>query len=255
MARQRLRQRRRDLNLSQEELAQACGIATTTYGEYERGEIQEPRIGEQRRRLAKGLQIELKDLDWYMNGAVEPDLTPGWWSNYSTLEQSATSFHTYQPVVVPGVLQTGEYATALLGDARLARQRLQRQSMVTRDVEPVGFVAVLDESVLRRPVGGPDVLAAQLAHLAELAERPNVELLIQPFDAPVQATPWGAFVLLGFPWEGGLVYLEHQGGSRTLDSMHELDAHREAFSLLRGSALPLIDSLNIITRQLKELTP
>lgn len=256
MARQRLQQRRRELNLSQEELAFGCGLAPTTYGEYERGETT-PRVGEKRRRLAKGLKVELDELDWYLvdeNGQSDQRLKPGWFNVYVSLEQTAVSIRTWQPSVVPGLLQTPGYATALLGDKELVKMRLLRQAMLAREDDPLHLIAVLDESVLDRPLGGHDVLLGQLEHLAAEAVRPNVDIHILPLASPEQPFYFGALNILGFDWaEDGLVYTEHSAGAVYLDTQHDRETHTTGFARLAHLAASADESLDIIEQRTRKL--
>jgi hypothetical protein len=183
----------------------------------------------------------------------------GWWSNYEALEQSAVSIRTWEPMVVPGLLQTRAYATALLdGSDDLVERRIDRQRIVNRPTSTVALEAIVDESVLHRPVGHPGVLSAQLRHLAGMADRDNVTIGVLPRHSPTQAVATGGigpFVIVETPWPGGLVYLEHQGGSRSLDSAHEIKAHAEAFNRLREAALPCVASVALILAAARELEP
>jgi hypothetical protein len=124
----------------------------------------------------------------------------GWWQPYSSmlseayttyigLEAEAAAVLTYQPLIVPGLLQTAEYAEAIMLassaeiDAAEAEQRVsvrvERQRILTGD-DPLRLWAVMDEAALRRPVGGPDVMRAQLDHLAEMAQSARVTLQVPP---------------------------------------------------------------------------
>ncbi|HET6952304.1 MAG TPA: Scr1 family TA system antitoxin-like transcriptional regulator [Acidimicrobiales bacterium] len=106
----------------------------------------------------------------------------------------------------------------------------------------------------KRHAAPDDVLVGQLDHLALMAERPNVVVQVLPLDAPAQPTYWGALVMLGFPWSGGLVYLEHRGGAHYLDSPHDIEIHCTAFDRLRDVALSPAESMRRITDRARELT-
>ena len=212
------------------------------------------------RALARLYDVEFDEL-WdaiESNGAANmPNVSMGWWSNYEALEQSAVSVRTWEPLVVPGLLQTRDYAAALLGgDDDLVSRRMDRQQIVTRPDNPVDLVAILDESTLRRPVGGPAVMVDQLDHLVAMSQRPNVTVQVLPRTASAHALMLGgngAFVILGLPWPGGLVHLEHIGGARSLDTSYELETHAQAFDQLRELALPPNESVNLIQAAAKEL--
>jgi hypothetical protein len=117
----------------------------------------------------------------------------------------------------------------------------------------VDLVAVIDESVMHRPIGGAAVLAQQLRHLITSARRPNITIQVLPLDAPTQPTSWGAFLVLAFPWPGGRVHQEHYGGAHSMESMHDIEGHVEAFDQLCHVALDRERSLDRIINRVKEL--
>lgn len=258
MARQRLRARRRELNVSQETLAQRCGIATTTYGEYERGEIANPRVGEQRRRLAKGLEVPLSQLDWYLVDDDDlddlPQLVPGWFSFYTATEQTANRLRLWEPSIIPGLLQAEDYALALLTDSELVDARLRRQDMVTRNDDPVELIALIDESVLERPIGGREVLLNQLQHLASMGERNNVEVRIFPKDAPAQPLSFGRLAILSFPWaEDGVAYTEHATEGLFINRPVDVAQHASRYTRALSLALTPDGSRERVDQRIKEL--
>ncbi|GHJ06760.1 hypothetical protein TPA0907_11270 [Micromonospora humidisoli] len=113
-----------------------------------------------------------------------------WFREWVTIEQQATALCSFQPLVVPGLFQTEDYARALhegasqlIGDEmeQQVAARLARQEILHRASPPL-FVAVLDHSVLERPVGGPKVMREQLLHLRQLGDRPRVHLHLVPRD-------------------------------------------------------------------------
>jgi hypothetical protein len=160
-------------------------------------------------------------------------------------------------MVCPGLLQVESYAAALLGGHdEFVERRMARQAILTRDEEPVELVAIVDESALHRPIGGPVVLARQLDHLLEMGERSNITLQVLPLAAAELAIGIGcpgAFVILQPSWPGGIVHLEHWGGTRNLDQATEMDVHDKAFSELRRLALPSAESGELIRHRREEL--
>lgn len=256
VAREQLIARRKALGFTQLSLAHDIPCERSTVARWEHGESEVSAY--HREPLARLLQWTLTELDEALNGnSALPRAGQGWWSNYVTLEQSATSVRTWEPMVVPGLLQTRGYAAALLDNDDLVSRRLDRQQMVTRLGNPVELVAVIDESVLHRPIGGADVLASQLRLLATMAERPNVTVQVLPLHGSHRAAAlvgWGSLVILGFPWPGGLVYLQHGGGATYLDSPHDLETHVATFDRLRELALSPVESVELITNRAKELT-
>jgi len=136
------------------------------------------------------------------------DVLPTWFEAYVGLEEAATQVRAYEVQFVPGLLQTGEYARAvtLLGypnaparevDRRVGL-RLARQVVFTRPTPPNIWV-VLDEAVLRRPIGGPEIMRAQIRHLIDMAQRPNVTIQVIPFHAGVTRPPVARSASSGSP--------------------------------------------------------
>jgi transcriptional regulator with XRE-family HTH domain len=245
--------RRKALGFTQASLAHAIGCDRSTINRWERRG--DDIAAHHREPLAQQLGLSLIELARLLNGAA-PHADDGWFSNFETLEKSSSLVRSWEPMLVPGLLQTQAYAASLLESDDLVTRRIDRQRMVTRPDEPVGLVAVLDESVLHRPIGGPAVLAGQLRHLVAAADRPNVNVHVLSLRAPARAIALGslgAMVILGFPWPGGLVYLEHRGGATYLDSRQDLDTHIAAFDRLRDMALSSAESVRLIETRAREL--
>ncbi|MGW7683489.1 helix-turn-helix domain-containing protein [Kribbella sp. NPDC054772] len=166
------------------------------------------------------------------------DLTPQWFHSYLGLEMAADLIRTFELQFVPGLLQTPEYARAVvkLGQQdvplspeevdRLVALRMSRQDVLTRQ-RPARLWAVVDEAVLRRPIGSPAVLKAQLEYLIEAARRHNVTLQIIPFDKGGYTATGGAFTLLRFNDSDlpDIVYIEHLTSAVYLDKREELDLY------------------------------
>ncbi|HWH00414.1 MAG TPA: helix-turn-helix transcriptional regulator [Pilimelia sp.] len=195
----------------------------------------------------------------------------GWWHPYSAvltgayvgLEAAARSVRAYEQQVVPGLLQTREYAEAMIRAARpdipaseverRVRVRLGRQSLLIQD-DPIALWAVLDEAVLSRPVGGDAVMRAQLIRLREAAELPNVTLQILPFEAGAHAGMDGTFAILEFPEDGDpdVVYAENATGGLFLEKRDELRKYTFIFDQVRAAALPPEESTALLGRLAKE---
>ncbi|GAA0593540.1 helix-turn-helix transcriptional regulator [Kribbella sandramycini] len=183
---------------------------------------------------------------------------------YVGFEAEAKALHSYQPLLVPGLLQTEEYAAATIENGLTitaeavelrVRTRLERQAnLVARGSgEPLQFWAVVDEAVLRRAVGGAAVMRRQLERLLEEAERPNVTLQVIPFHTGAYPGMVGSFVRLVF---GGavpdLVYEERVGTDLFLELEAELDRYGDVFDKLRVEALSPRDSSTFISTILAE---
>jgi transcriptional regulator with XRE-family HTH domain len=197
----------------------------------------------------------------------EGTVLPEWFSRFVGLEQGASELCAYEPQYVPGLLQTSDYAGAVIRSASLspvadqdvARRvglRIRRQEALTRPEHPLQLRVVLDEAVLRRVVGGPVAMRAQVDHLVEASRRPNVVLQVLPFDRGAHAGMAGRFSIMGFPWasDPGLGFIE-SGWSVGVyfEQPHEITDQRLAFAKLCDLALGPEESRAVMTRVGDEL--
>ncbi|GII25631.1 transcriptional regulator [Planosporangium mesophilum] len=201
--------------------------------------------------------------------------TPGWWHRYSDvlpswfqaylgLEAAATLIRAYEVQFIPGLLQTKEYARAvvLLGhrgadSAEIERRvnlRMARQQLLGRQ-DPPRLWAVVDEAVLRRPIGGHEVMRAQLEALIDAAKLPNIRLQVIPFDAGGHAAAGGAFSILRFPERDlpDVVYIEQLTSALYLDKRDDVDHYAAVMENLSIEAEPPDRTIEIVTRILDEL--
>jgi transcriptional regulator with XRE-family HTH domain len=217
--------------------------------------------GEQREGLLT-LARQAKERGWWQSyGSAVPE----WFQVYVGLEAEAGSVHVYEPELVPGLLQTAEYyRTFLWADPAAAHDdevqrkiavRAARQERLSGD-DPPGYRAVLNEAVIRRVVGGAEVMREQLTHILEVAELPHVSIQVLPFSAGVHPAMDGAFRILGFPGPGDpdVVYLENQINSLYLEEAPEVARYAQMFSHLVTKALDPDDSRRMITQAAKDLT-
>ncbi|HTX81670.1 MAG TPA: helix-turn-helix transcriptional regulator [Streptosporangiaceae bacterium] len=176
------------------------------------------------------------------------DVLPDWFETYIGLEQATSLIRTYELQFVPGLFQTEDYARAVtvLGHRaapaeeieRRVSLRLKRQEILYR-AEPVPRVwAVIDESALRRPLGGREVMRTQLQHLIELTDSSQVTLQIMPFDRGGHSAAGGSFAILRFADSDlpDIVYIEQLTGALYLDRPEELDHYREVMNSLSAEA-------------------
>jgi transcriptional regulator with XRE-family HTH domain len=184
---------------------------------------------------------------------------PPWFEAYVGLESDAARLHDFQPSVVPGLLQTEDYARAIMRsgphadggediDLRVAL-RMRRQAILDRPGLPQVQV-ILGESVLWMQVGGPAVMRAQLLRLADLAAGPDLTLQVLPLCTAAHAQPAGPFTMLEFadPADPTMVYLEHLTGSLLLEDEEEVQRYRAMFDHLRAEALDPGPSADLIAR-------
>jgi hypothetical protein len=195
----------------------------------------------------------------------------GWWHPYSAvltsayvgLEAAAHRVRAYEQQVVPGLLQTFEYAAAMLHAARRdlspedelrsVRVRMGRQSLLV-DENPIDLRVVLDEAVLSRPVGGDAVMRAQLDKLVESAALPNVTIQVLPFEVGAHAGMDGTFAILEFPEadDPAVVFAENATGGLFLEKTDELAKYARIFDAVRATALTPEESVEAIARLAKE---
>lgn len=180
----------------------------------------------------------------------------GWWERQAGLpqlwralidfENKATRIQHYHPLMIPGLLQTGEYCEALirgtdntLSDAELdnlVASRMARQTVLTRSTAPQ-YVAVIHEVALRMPVGEPGVMTRQLRHLLSIAERPNIVLRAVPISAGAHVGLRGMFVILEFAEDPDLVHVENQITGMFLEEDADLAGYRLALRNILNVAL------------------
>jgi transcriptional regulator with XRE-family HTH domain len=192
------------------------------------------------------------------------DILPPWFQSYLGLEAAATLIRTYEIQFVPGLLQTPEYARAviLLGHAgatadeidRRVELRRQRQQILDR-IEPPQLWAVIDEAVLRRPIGGPEVMRTQIEALIEAAKKPNVRLQIIPFHAGGHAAAGGPFAILRFPEPElpDVVYVEQLTSAIYLEKRDDVDHYAIAMERVCIDAEPPSHTQEILGKLLHEV--
>jgi transcriptional regulator with XRE-family HTH domain len=199
----------------------------------------------------------------------------GWWTAYNDvftgtyvgLEAEASAMRTYQPQIIPGLLETEEYTRALIRAGlvradpdeieRRVQARMARQEILTRHDAPEIW-AVLDEPAIRRPVGGQAVMKAQLRHLIDITAAPNSTITLQILPLAVGSHPGlsGPFVILDFPSseDPPVVYLETATDGLYLEETAETERYNLMFDHLRASALSARESASLIARLADEMT-
>lgn len=166
-------------------------------------------------------------------------------SQFVDYEAAASAIRGFQPLLVPGLLQTEDYARAIIQALMpqspktqveaLVKVRMQRQEKLTR-ADPVELLFVLDEAVLRRQVGGRDAMRRQVGHLVEMANRKNVTLEVVRFDVGVHSGMQGPFVIFEFPdaEDDDVLYIENSKGDLIIrDEPDEIAIHEERLDALR----------------------
>ncbi|MGW7273407.1 helix-turn-helix domain-containing protein [Streptomyces sp. NPDC054864] len=193
------------------------------------------------------------------------DILPGWFSMYVSLEGAASLIRSYEPHFVPGLLQTEEYARGVMRSGAIGQTRpedieryvalrMERQSLLTREDAPRVWI-VMDETALRRPVGGPDVMREQIDKLLEAVELPQVTLQIAPFAAGPHPGTYGPFVLFRFAMAElpDMVYSEYLTGAVYLDARTEVATHLEVMDRMAAQAATAHRTKEILRDLRKEL--
>ncbi|MCT9080473.1 helix-turn-helix domain-containing protein [Streptomyces fulvoviolaceus] len=178
------------------------------------------------------------------------DALPSWFAVHVSLENSATHIRGYEPHVVPGLLQTEDYARDVLRLNRprptpeeLERRvalRLERQALLTRqDPAPPQLWITMDETVLRRPPGGPEVLKAQVEYLIKAMDLPNVTLQVLAFSAGLHPGAFGPFTLFRFPIKDfpDIICTDNLSNAKYSEEQEEVALHREVFDRISAQAM------------------
>jgi transcriptional regulator with XRE-family HTH domain len=203
--------------------------------------------------------------DWWLTPEYRPVIGPGF-KAFLDLEATATSLQTYESEFVPGLLQTEGYVRVIHQRAhqgrsaadidRLVAVRTTRQEVLSRPESPLKYTAIINESVLRRRVGEPQVMRDQLAHIVAVVEsRPNVRVQVMPFRAGAHSGMNGAFVVIQFPERLALkamVYQETLTDAVVKRGDSDVERYGEAISDLRALAPGPQESLSMIKEAIKE---
>jgi transcriptional regulator with XRE-family HTH domain len=192
-----------------------------------------------------------------------------WWSDYRDkatsgllqligYESAASARRNFEPLLVPGLLQTEDYARAIISalDETVSTERVNtlveirmRREELVRGANPPQLYFVLDEAVIRHQTGGPEVMRGQLHQLIKTAERPNVTIEVIPFTAGIHQGMRGSFVVLEFPdpADDDVAYVEDAAGGLVIrEDRDEIQSYRETFERLRALSLGPRESLELI---------
>lgn len=216
-------------------------------------------VSDEQRNALIQMAREVRQRGWWSSYTDVPDGMPA----YASLEVAAGSIHTYMALVVPSLLQTKEYAQAVLRAIlpdlrpeeieRRVQLRMERQSILEQD-DPPTFRAVLDEAMLRRPVGSVPIMRAQLDQLIEAAAVPTVTLRLLPTAVGEHAGLDGPFTIIRYaePAEPDFVVLDSVMRELYLEAADEVDRYSRVFDLLCAAALPPDKSVDFIRNLARE---
>lgn len=272
-----LRQLRKDAGLGRVDAAARLGVTRGQIGHLETAErlpskpVLEILLGyygvpERLEDFAALVEAAQKGRNWWnhLAGAV-----PAWFDEFLGLEAGAAELRSFDTYLMPGLLQTRSYARAVvradpdLSDEQVEQRvelRLGRQAILDRAEgnEPVQLWVVLDESVLHRRRGTPEVMIEQIHHLLKMSERPRIEIQVLPLDAGAHIAQQGSFQLLKFPpdfvGDPGVAYLELLPEGRYYEHPEEVAAYERAFTRLQVLAATPEDSRRIMQQAAKEIS-
>lgn len=265
-----LRQLRESAQLTLEDVDERIELPRSRLARYETGQ-QSPEVIVVKAMLDL-YGIPVNDWEPYLDQTREAR-DRGWWQiyglpamGYVALETAACSVHEFALAHMPGLLQTEAYVRAVLSTSLIPRSderfenqvsvRLRRQRRLTDlDDDGLQLSAVIDESVLYRPVGGVEVLREQLDHLLIVAELPEVEVRVLPNSVGAHLGLMSAFIVLGFPEadEADVAYLEHIAGSVQIEKDDQVRDCKLTFARLRDQALSPDESMALIERVLAQI--
>ena len=259
-----LRRLREEAELTIDRVAEALECSQSKISRIETGQVSATprdvrdmlalyRVSEADREAIVQIAREARQRGWWQKFVDVPDGVPA----YVGLEAAATSIDVYMSLIVPALLQTADYARAVIGAVRpdlpaaeidrRVELRLHRQALLDQERPPTLRV-LLDDTVLRRPVGGPAVMADQRRRLLEDADRPAVTLRVLPTDAGAHAGMDGPFTIFGFPAaaERDVVALDSAADALYLENPDDLRRYRRVFELLLPAALTPEESAALI---------
>ena len=256
-----LRRARNAAGMSQDALGKRIGFSAEQVGKVELGDRRPTG------KLAEGCDAAFPELGGIFGRLVAKaeashGVYPSWFASWVDAEQRATVLQTWEPLIVPGLLQTAGYARAIFeawqavdgnGDTESdVAGRLARQAIFDRP-SPPSFQAVIDETVLYRSVGDPKIMYEQLQHLAEMSERPRVTIQVVPADVGTHVGLLGAFVIAGFE-DGtpGIVYLESPDKGETTKHPATVAKIALTFDTLRNDATSGRASRDLIVKVAEE---
>ncbi|MGA5036853.1 helix-turn-helix domain-containing protein [Streptomyces capoamus] len=244
--------------LSYAEAGAAIGVSHSTIRRMEAAKVARLRLADTEKLLQVYGVTDPREIDTFLQSVREAnkrgwwhtyrDVMPDWFAAYLSLEQASLQIRAYENQFVHGLLQTEEYARALLtvddphataeATERRVALRMRRRELLARPAPPRLWV-VMDETVLRRPVGGPEVMRAQIDHLLEAGRLPHVTVQLMPLaNGPHPALRAGAFHLFRFQARElpDVAYLSNLVGAVYLDKTEDVMVYREALDRLSAQA-------------------
>ncbi|WP_301175717.1 helix-turn-helix domain-containing protein [Actinomadura geliboluensis] len=240
--------------LSQAEVGRICGVDNSRVANWESASAKLPQT-----------HAETLDRVWKTKGhfsrlrrLAESAHDPNWFDVFTNYERQASMISPYSALVVPGLLQTPDYARALLVGARVVddveealARRLARQQVLSGD-RPAELWTLIKESALLDPIGGPEVMRAQLAYLLEMSERPNIVVRVVPRDIGAHPGIDGSFTVLDTP-VGAVARSDAVGGGRVITDSAKVRGYRVRYDRIGADALSRGSSRNLIAQVMEAM--
>jgi transcriptional regulator with XRE-family HTH domain len=259
-----LRYYRTRAGLSQTDLAALVSISHDVISKIETGsrapaEDFPPRLDAVAELDTRGALTRLWDL---LKDSARHRVYPGWFDRWPDFEAQAKALRTFELVAVPGLLQTEDYARAMLRTQVLATDdevdemvaaRLGRQQILARD-KPLMLWVLLDEAMLRRPVGGTHVMREQLSHLIEAAGRPNIVVQVISLSVGAHQGMSGNFVIADFAGGPSVAYQDTAVRGQLVEDTDDIASLMVLWDTLKSEALPRAASLALIEEAAKTWT-
>jgi transcriptional regulator with XRE-family HTH domain len=254
-----LRRARAAAGLTQDQLAEKIAYSPSLVAHVETGS-RSPSVDFARRSddalRTGGLLSRLQPL-------VRSEAYPAWFRDWVEIEREATSLRWFEPLLIPGLLQTEEYARAVLQAAnpargedevgRLVSARMDRQSILTQDEPPLLWV-ILDEGVLTRPIGGPRVMREQVDHLLVAARLPGIMLQVVPTGAGAHPGLAGQFAIASFDGSPDVAYLDNALAGQIVERAADVARVALLYDLLKAEALAPRASIDLVRKAIETWT-
>ncbi len=254
-----LRRARAAAGLTQDQLAEKIAYSPSLVAHVETGS-RAPSVDFARRAddalRTGGLLSRLQPL-------VRSEAYPAWFRDWVEIERDATSLRWFEPLLIPGLLQTEEYARAVLqaanpacGDdeiSRLVGARMDRQAILTQDEPPLLWV-IIDEGVLTRPVGGARVMREQIDHLIQAARLPKVMLQVVPAAAGAHPGLAGQFAIASFHGSPDVAYLDNALAGQVAERADDVSRVGLLYDILKAEALAPRASLDLVRKAIETWT-
>lgn len=267
-----LRRLRASAALSREDVTEQTGINSATLYRIETAKTRPQTrtlvallklygVDDQQREHLVALSKQSTEQGWLRS--YHSDL-PEEYTAYISFEAEALGVRNYESLFIPGLLQTEDYARAVIrGVLPMANQqevddrvraRMERQGVLSK-AQPLKLWAIMDEAALRRLVGGGKIMQAQLRHLLDVTREPHVTLQVIPFSIGAHAGMPGSFVLMDFadPMDTDLIYIDSMAGDLFLESEADISRYSIIFDNLRAVALSPDSSVELVANIAREI--